>query len=135
MNTSNNGGVVLFETADAWAQWLSAHHSEVPVVWLSIAKKGASTQTVTYDEALDVALCFGWIDGQRKRQDENYFLQRFTPRRKSSLWSKRNAIKVIQLLEAGKIQPSGLAAIEAAQNDGRWDRAYESSSRNRTATH
>jgi uncharacterized protein YdeI (YjbR/CyaY-like superfamily) len=68
-----------------------------------------------------VALCFGWIDGQRKRQDENYFLQRFTPRRKGSLWSKRNAIKVIQLLEAGKVQPSGLTAIEAAQNDGRWD--------------
>jgi uncharacterized protein YdeI (YjbR/CyaY-like superfamily) len=126
MNISNES-VVLFEIANTWTQWLSEHHDCVPVVWLPIAKKGASTKTVTYDEALDVALCFGWIDGQRKCQDENYFLQRFTPRRKSSLWSKRNVIKAIQLLEAGRVQPSGLAAIAAAQNDGRWDRAYDSS--------
>jgi uncharacterized protein YdeI (YjbR/CyaY-like superfamily) len=122
----DDGGIVLFETSDAWAQWLSEHHGCAQVVWLQIAKKGASTKTVTYDEALDVALCLGWIDGQRKRQDEQYFLQRFTPRRSGSLWSKRNVIKAIRLLEAKKVQPSGLAEIEAAQNDGRWNRAYDS---------
>jgi uncharacterized protein YdeI (YjbR/CyaY-like superfamily) len=127
MNISDDGGVVLFETSDAWEQWLSEHHGSVQVVWLQISKKGTSTKTVTYDEALDVALCFGWIDGQRKSQDEHYFLQRFTPRRRGSLWSKRNVIKAIGLLEAGKVQPSGLAAIEAAQDDGRWHRAYDSS--------
>jgi uncharacterized protein YdeI (YjbR/CyaY-like superfamily) len=127
MNTFNDGGIVLFEISDAWEQWLTEHHDCVQLVWLQIAKKGASTKTVTYDEALDVALCFGWIDGQRKSQDEHSFLQRFTPRRRGSLWSKRNAIKAIRLLEAGKVQPSGLAEIEAAQDDGRWHRAYDSS--------
>jgi uncharacterized protein YdeI (YjbR/CyaY-like superfamily) len=126
MNIFGDGGVVLFETPNAWEQWLSEHHSCVQLVWLQIAKKGALTKTVTYDEALDVALCFGWIDGQRKSQDEHYFLQRFTPRRRGSLWSKRNVIKAVRLLEAGKIQPSGLAEIEAAQNDGRWHKAYDS---------
>jgi uncharacterized protein YdeI (YjbR/CyaY-like superfamily) len=127
MNTFDDGSVVLFETSEVWEQWLTEHHGFVQVVWLQIAKKSASTKTVTYDEALDIALCFGWIDGQRKSQDEIYFLQRFTPRRKSSLWSKRNVIKAMRLLEVGKIQPSGLAAIEAAQNDGRWHRADDSS--------
>jgi uncharacterized protein YdeI (YjbR/CyaY-like superfamily) len=127
MNISDDGGIVLFETADAWEQWLLEHHGCVQVIWLQIAKKSASTKTITYDEALDEALCFGWIDGQRKRQDEHYFLQRFTPRRRSSLWSKRNVTKAIRLLKAEKVQPSGLAEIEAAQNDGRWHRAYDSS--------
>jgi uncharacterized protein YdeI (YjbR/CyaY-like superfamily) len=127
MNISDDDGIVLFETADAWEQWLSEYHGCVQVIWLQIVKKSASTKTITYDEALDVALRFGWIDGQRKRQDEHYFLQRFTPRRRGSLWSKRNVIKAIQLLEAEKIQPSGFAEIEAAQDDGRWHRAYDSS--------
>jgi uncharacterized protein YdeI (YjbR/CyaY-like superfamily) len=127
MNIFDDGSIVLFETSDAWEQWLSEHHRCAQLVWLQIAKKGVSTKTVTYDEALNVALCFGWIDGQRKSQDEHYFLQRFTPRRRGSLWSKRNVIKAIWLFEAGKVQPSGLAEIEAAQNDGRWHRAYDSS--------
>ena len=127
MNIFDEGGVVSFEISDAWEQWLSEHHGSVQLVWLQIAKKGACTKTVTYDEALDVALCFGWIDGQRKSQDEHYFLQRFTPRRRGSLWSKRNVIKAIRLLEAEKVQPAGLAEIEAAQDDGRWHRAYDSS--------
>jgi uncharacterized protein YdeI (YjbR/CyaY-like superfamily) len=127
MNIFDDGGVVSFETSDAWKQWLSEHHGCIQLVWLQISKKDASTKTVTYDEALDVALCFGWIDGQRKRQDEHYFLQRFTPRRRGSLWSKCNVVKAIRLLEAEKVQPSGLAEIEAAQNDGRWYRAYDSS--------
>jgi uncharacterized protein YdeI (YjbR/CyaY-like superfamily) len=127
MNTFDDGSVALFETSDAWEQWLTEHHCCAQLVWLQIAKKGVLSKTVTYDEALDVALCFGWIDGQRKSQDEHYFLQRFTPRRRGSLWSKRNVIKAIRLFEAGKVQPSGLAEIEAAQDDGRWHRAYDSS--------
>jgi uncharacterized protein YdeI (YjbR/CyaY-like superfamily) len=127
MNISDDGGIVLFENSDAWEQWLTEHHDYVQLIWLQIAKKNASTKTVTYDEALDIALCFGWIDGQRKSQDEHYFLQRFTPRRRGSLWSKRNVTKATRLLEAEKVQPSGLAEIEAAQNDGRWHRAYDSS--------
>jgi uncharacterized protein YdeI (YjbR/CyaY-like superfamily) len=127
MNISDDGGIVLFENSDAWEQWITEHHDYVQLIWLQIAKKNASTKTVTYDEALDIALCFGWIDGQRKSQDEHYFLQRFTPRRRGSLWSKRNVTKATRLLEAEKVQPSGLAEIEAAQNDGRWHRAYDSS--------
>jgi uncharacterized protein YdeI (YjbR/CyaY-like superfamily) len=127
MNISDDGGIVLFENSDAWEQWLTEYHDYVQLIWLQIAKKNASTKTVTYDEALDIALCFGWIDGQRKSQDEHYFLQRFTPRRRGSLWSKRNVTKATRLLEAEKVQPSGLAEIEAAQNDGRWHRAYDSS--------
>jgi uncharacterized protein YdeI (YjbR/CyaY-like superfamily) len=127
MNISDDGGIVLFENSDAWEQWLTEHHDYVQLIWLQIAKKNASTKTVTYDEALDIALCFGWIDGQRKSQDEHYFLQRFTPRRRGSLWSKRNVTKATRLLEAEKVQSSGLAEIEAAQNDGRWHRAYDSS--------
>ncbi len=127
MNISDDGGIVLFENSNAWEQWLTEHHDYVQLIWLQIAKKNASTKTVTYDEALDIALCFGWIDGQRKSQDEHYFLQRFTPRRRGSLWSKRNVTKAVRLLEVEKVQPSGLAEIEAAQNDGRWHRAYDSS--------
>jgi uncharacterized protein YdeI (YjbR/CyaY-like superfamily) len=127
MNISDDGGIVLFENSDAWEQWLTEYHDYVQLIWLQIAKKNASTKTVTYDEALDIALCFGWIDGQRKSQDEHYFLQRFTPRRRGSLWSKRNVTKATRLLEAEKVQSSGLAEIEAAQNDGRWHRAYDSS--------
>ncbi len=127
MNRFDEGGVVSFESSDAWEQWLTEHHGCVQLVWLQIAKKGTCAKTVTYDEALDVALCFGWIDGQRKSHDEHYFLQRFTPRRRGSLWSKRNVIKAIHLLEAGKVQPAGLAEIEAAQKDGRWHGAYDSS--------
>jgi uncharacterized protein YdeI (YjbR/CyaY-like superfamily) len=95
-------------------------------VWLKIAKKGSGIASVTYDEALDVALCYGWIDGQKKTFDNDHFLQKFTPRRSKSLWSKRNINKVAELTAANRMQPAGLAEVEAAKQDGRWEAAYDS---------
>lgn len=93
---------------------------------MKIYKKSTNINSVSYDEALDIALCFGWIDGQKKKYDEQSWLQKFTPRRKRSLWSKRNCEKVEKLIQANKMQPSGLKEIEAAQADGRWEKAYDS---------
>jgi uncharacterized protein YdeI (YjbR/CyaY-like superfamily) len=117
-----------FGTASSWEAWLQANHHNDAGVWLKISKKGSPTPTVTYDEALDCALCFGWIDGQRKRHNEHYFIQRFTPRRKGSMWSKRNVGKAEQLMEAGRVRAPGLAEIDSAKADGRWQRAYAGSS-------
>ncbi|MDB5102628.1 MAG: bacteriocin-protection protein YdeI/OmpD-associated family [Fibrobacteres bacterium] len=120
-------GIGTFESASAWRRWLSEHHGSIKGIWVRIAKKDAAMKTVTYDQALDEALCHGWIDGQKKSHDEASFLQKFTPRRPRSLWSKRNVEKVAKLLEAGKIKAPGLAEIEAAKKDGRWAGAYDSS--------
>jgi uncharacterized protein YdeI (YjbR/CyaY-like superfamily) len=94
-------------------------------LWLKIAKKGSGIETVTFPEALDVALCYGWIDGQRARFDERFFLQRFTPRKPRSKWSRVNREKVTKLIETGEMKPSGLREVERAKADGRWDAAYE----------
>jgi uncharacterized protein YdeI (YjbR/CyaY-like superfamily) len=94
---------------------------------VQVAKKAAGIASVTHDEALDVALCYGWIDGQRKPYDDTYFLQKFTPRRSKSLWSKRNIEKIAALTAAGRMQPAGMAEVEAAKRDGRWEAAYDSS--------
>lgn len=119
----------LFEDAKAWEAWLEENHaSSTTGLWVKISKKGSAIASVTYDEAVDVALCFGWIDGQRKSHDEHHFVQRFTPRRKSSIWSKRNVEKVAALAAAGRMRPGGLAEVDAAKADGRWDKAYASSS-------
>ncbi|HLA80189.1 MAG TPA: hypothetical protein VJP78_00975 [Thermoleophilia bacterium] len=112
-----------FASAALWEQWLSRHHAQPDGVWLKIGKKVSGVASVTYDEALDVALCYGWIDGQRKSFDSTFFLQRFTPRRRRSIWSKRNVDRVANLTAAGKMQPSGLAEVEAAKEDGRWEAA------------
>jgi uncharacterized protein YdeI (YjbR/CyaY-like superfamily) len=93
-----------------------------------IAKKGTGQSSVTYDEAVDVALCYGWIDGQGKRENEVYWLQKFTPRGKRSMWSKRNREKALGLIERGEMRPAGLAEVERAQRDGRWDAAYDAAS-------
>jgi uncharacterized protein YdeI (YjbR/CyaY-like superfamily) len=116
--------VLPFESADAWEAWLDAHHGESPGVWLQIAKKASGIPTVTYAEALEVALCYGWIDGQKSGYDADYFLQRFTPRRSRSKWSKINVDKVAELTMAGRMRPAGVAQVEAAKADGRWDAAY-----------
>jgi uncharacterized protein YdeI (YjbR/CyaY-like superfamily) len=109
----------------AWLQWLEEHHGEQRGVWLVLAKKGTSTSTsLSYSEALDHALCHGWIDGQVKRRDEATFRQRFTPRRARSAWSKRNVAIVERLTAEGRMRRAGLAAVQAAQADGRWDAAY-----------
>lgn len=121
--------IQLFEDASAWEAWLEANHNTVPTgLWLKISKKASGIASVTYDEALDAALCFGWIDGQRKTHDAQHFIQRFTPRRARSMWSKRNVDKVAVLVERGRMRPAGLVQVEEAKRDGRWERAYSGSS-------
>jgi uncharacterized protein YdeI (YjbR/CyaY-like superfamily) len=123
--------VIAFRDAAKWESWLAEHCATRSGVWLKIAKKGAGRVSVTFVEALDVALCYGWIDSQRRSHDESYFLQKFSRRRPGSLWSKVNIDKVEALIAAGRMRPPGLAEISAAKADGRWDAAYESQ---RTAT-
>jgi uncharacterized protein YdeI (YjbR/CyaY-like superfamily) len=121
-----NYPILLFADRAAFRTWLSAHHASEPGLWLRIAKAASPLQSVTYAEALDIALCFGWIDGQKRSYDVDSFLQKFTPRQKRSPWSKRNREHVARLVAAGEMHPAGLAAVDAAKADGRWDRAYDS---------
>ncbi|HLO95471.1 MAG TPA: YdeI/OmpD-associated family protein [Burkholderiaceae bacterium] len=123
--------LVLFKNARAFESWLKKHHATSDGLWLQIAKKGAAEPSVTYAEAVEIALCWGWIDGQKKSLDDQHYLQRFTPRRARSLWSKVNVEKVAALIEAGRMQAPGQVQIEAAKADGRWAQAYDSA---RTAT-
>ena len=120
--------VLNFGSQAELAQWLAEHHGRSDGVWLRHAKKGAPQATVTYQEALEVALCFGWIDGTKKGEDKFYYRQRWTPRRARSIWSKINRDKALRYIEEGKMQPSGLAEIERARKDGRWDAAYDGGS-------
>ena len=115
----------------AWEAWLEQHHTTAPEVWLRIAKKGSGLASLSIGEALDGALCFGWIDGQRRGLDDVSFLQRYCPRRARSTWSQVNVEKVARLTAEGRMRPSGQAEVDAAQADGRWDAAYE---RQSTAT-
>jgi uncharacterized protein YdeI (YjbR/CyaY-like superfamily) len=115
----------LFRNAKAFEAWLRKHHAKSDGLWLKIAKRGADEPSVTYAEAVEIALCWGWIDGQKKGLDEQHFLQRFTPRRARSIWSKINVDKVAALIEAGRMQPAGHAQVEAAKADGRWAQAYD----------
>jgi uncharacterized protein YdeI (YjbR/CyaY-like superfamily) len=111
--------------AAAWHDWLEDHHEQSDGVWLRLAKKGTTEPTsLSYDQALDEAICHGWIDGQVRRLDEGTFRQRFTPRRARSAWSKRNVGIVARLQEEGRMRPAGLSAVEQAQADGRWEAAY-----------
>jgi uncharacterized protein YdeI (YjbR/CyaY-like superfamily) len=116
--------IIQFADRTAWNKWLDEHHASSPGVWLKIAKKASGIATVNHPEALEEALCYGWIDGQRLPHDETFFLQRFTPRTKRSKWSQVNRDKVTSLIEQKRMQPAGLAQIEAAKQDGRWDAAY-----------
>lgn len=120
--------VLPFQTVDDWAAWLDKHHGAAVGIWLKIAKKATGIATVTYAEALPVALQYGWIDGQKRGFDDTWFLQRFTPRRPKSKWSQVNRTKVTELIEQGLMKPAGLQAVEAAKADGRWDAAYPSQS-------
>jgi uncharacterized protein YdeI (YjbR/CyaY-like superfamily) len=117
--------ILTFDDAAAWEDWLAAEHDRAAGVWLRIAKKDTGIATVGYAEALDVALCFGWIDGQRRAHDATWFLQRFTPRTPRSRWSKINTEHARRLLAAGRMRPTGVAQVEAARADGRWAAAYE----------
>jgi uncharacterized protein YdeI (YjbR/CyaY-like superfamily) len=126
MASADEYPILLFSDEAAWREWLDHHHESERGVWLRLAKTTSRLQSVTYDEALDVALCYGWIDGQKEKYDEASWLQKFTPRGKKSMWSKRNREHGERLIAAGQMQPAGYAAIEAAKADGRWDRAYDS---------
>ncbi|HXD10845.1 MAG TPA: YdeI/OmpD-associated family protein [Anaerolineales bacterium] len=115
-----------FESKKKWVDWLAKHHDKSMGVWLKLGKKGTRIPSVTYEEALDVALCYGWIDGQKGSFDDKYWLQKFTPRGSKSIWSKINTEKVERLIKSGEMTPAGLKAIEAAKKDGRWEAAYAS---------
>lgn len=104
--------------------WLGSNHGSSPGIWLKIAKKGSGVESVDYAEALELALCFGWIDSQKRGLDDSFFLQRFTPRRPRGKWSQVNRAKAEELIAAGAMRPAGLAEVEAAKEDGRWEAAY-----------
>jgi uncharacterized protein YdeI (YjbR/CyaY-like superfamily) len=123
--------VLAFATAAEFEDWLAASHATSAGLWLKIAKRGCGHPSLTYDEALDAALCWGWIDGQKRALDESWWLQKFTPRRAASPWSQRNRDKMAALTAAGRMRPPGLAEVERAKADGRWDAAYAGQ---RTAT-
>ena len=116
---------IPFASREAWEAWLEEQHAVSQGVWLKLAKKGSGIETVTFADALDAALCYGWIDSQRAGFDGRYFLQRFTPRKPRSKWSQVNREKVAKLIEAGRMKPAGLREVERAKADGRWDAAYE----------
>ena len=118
--------VLLFENKKKWADWLEKQHDTSAGIWLKLAKKQSGISSVTYDEALDVALCYGWIDGQKKGLDDKYWLQKFTPRGPKSIWSKINTEKAETLIASGAMKPAGLKAVELAKQDGRWEAAYSS---------
>jgi uncharacterized protein YdeI (YjbR/CyaY-like superfamily) len=117
--------IILFAGPPELEAWLEANGEDSPGIWLKIAKKGAPEPSVTYAEALDLALCFGWIDSQKRGHDETHFLQRFTPRRPRGRWSKINREKAEALEGSGALRPAGAAEVTAAKADGRWDDAYE----------
>ncbi len=131
METLNGAEIMDFASAAQWEAWLADHHELSAGVWIRIAKKGSGRTSVTITEALDGALCYGWIDSHRKSLDDEYYLQRYSPRRPKGSWSQVNVAKVEALVAAGRMRGPGLAAVEAAKADGRWDAAYVSQ---RTAT-
>jgi uncharacterized protein YdeI (YjbR/CyaY-like superfamily) len=120
--------VMLFETQADFEAWLDEHHASASGAWLRLAKKASGLRSLSYDQAVEAGLCFGWIDGQKKGYDERSWLQRFTPRGPQSIWSKINRAKAEALIAAGRIRPAGLAAVERARQSGRWDAAYDPAS-------
>jgi len=121
--------VISFATRAAWSRWLAAHHASSRGIWLQLARKGTGKKSITYPQAVEVALCFGWIDGQGKSKDVTWWLVKFTPRRQRSIWSKLNRKRALALIAAGAMKPAGMAEIERAKRDGRWQAAYDSPKR------
>jgi uncharacterized protein YdeI (YjbR/CyaY-like superfamily) len=119
---------IPFPSAAAWETWLKAHQNQDDGIWMMIAKKGSGVESVNYSDAVDVALCYGWIDAQKRKLDETYFLQRFVQRRPRSAWSKVNVARVENLINAGRMRARGKREVEAAKADGRWDAAYHAAS-------
>jgi uncharacterized protein YdeI (YjbR/CyaY-like superfamily) len=122
---------VAFASAEAFETWLGEHHADSPGIWLKLRKKAPGIDALDYAQALDVALCYGWIDGQKAKFDDRWWLQRFTPRTPHSKWSKTNRDKVAALVEQGRMRPPGQAQVDRAKADGRWEAAYDGA---RTAT-
>jgi uncharacterized protein YdeI (YjbR/CyaY-like superfamily) len=120
--------IILFKQQKDWADWLDQHHAESSGVWLRLAKKAAAMQSLSYDEAVEAALSYGWIDGQKKSYDDESWLQKFTPRGPKSIWSKINKEKAQRLINNNQMKPAGLKAVESARQDGRWAAAYDSQS-------
>ena len=125
---ANAGPPLLLEDQEAWLSWLRTNHATSSGVWLRIARKSANVISVSYLQAVEAALCFGWIDGQKKAEDESYWLQRFTPRSEKSIWSKINRDKATRLIALGQMNAAGIREVERAKRDGRWDAAYDSAS-------
>jgi uncharacterized protein YdeI (YjbR/CyaY-like superfamily) len=125
-SNTDDAEVIFFRGAAEFEAWLTDYVDHAPGVWLKIAKKSSGIASLTDDEAVDVGLCFGWISGQRRSLDDQYYLQKYVPRRARSRWSQVNVRKVEELTAAGRMRPSGMAEVEAAQADGRWDAAYAS---------
>jgi uncharacterized protein YdeI (YjbR/CyaY-like superfamily) len=121
--------IVQPAAADDWEAWLDDHHADAPGVWLKLGKKGCPVPSIGYAQALDAALCFGWIDGQIRGLDAHFTLRRFTPRRTRSKWSQINCAHAERLIAAGRMRPAGQAQVEAARSDGRWEAAYPPQSR------
>jgi uncharacterized protein YdeI (YjbR/CyaY-like superfamily) len=119
-----SGEVVQFASAIEFESWLETNHARSTGIWLKLAKKGAASLSLSYAQALEAALCFGWIDGQKARHDERHWLQRFTPRSSRSRWSQTNRANAERLIAAGRMRPPGLVQVERARADGRWDAAY-----------
>lgn len=126
--TNSEVPILSFSSAAEFEKWLDKNHAQSDGIWVEFFKKGSDVPTVVYAEAVEIALCYGWIDSQMKGKDEKSYLQKFTPRRAKSMWSKVNIEKVERLIKEGKMSPAGLAQIEAAKADGRWEKAYHSSS-------
>ncbi|HET6863881.1 MAG TPA: hypothetical protein VFH37_01630, partial [Candidatus Saccharimonadales bacterium] len=118
--------VLIFASQKDWHNWLEDNHNQPQGVWLKHAKKSSGKVSLSYQEALEEALCYGWIDSQKQTYDRDYYLQKFTARGPKSIWSKNNVAKVDSLIKMGRMQPSGLAAVKVAKQDGRWDAAYDS---------
>jgi len=118
--------IIPFVSEAEFTQWMVQNHDKENGIWLRFYKKNSGVATIVYSEALDVALCFGWIDGQLKKLDDNSYIQKFTPRRAKSIWSKRNREHVARLEKEGRMHPRGIREVEAAKRDGRWETAYDS---------
>jgi uncharacterized protein YdeI (YjbR/CyaY-like superfamily) len=126
MESKSDLPILTFQSQKKWRAWLNKNNLKSDGIWLRVYKKNTGVKSLNHAQALDEALCFGWIDGQAKSYDELSYLQKFTPRRKGSVWSKRNTEHIERLIEEGKMQPAGLAEVKAAKADGRWARAYDS---------
>ena len=122
----DNLPILIFKTAKEWEKWLDKNYSSSKGVWLRFYKKASGVTSISYPESVEVSLCYGWIDGQANKYDENSYSQRFTPRRPKSIWAKKNIERVTRLIASGKMKPAGLKEIEAAKADGRWEMAYDS---------